>query len=108
LVVETQLPSKILTALTLAPLLPLLATWVLTEGFSKSPTLPPFFSKILPLILTLLSAVLAFFAYNAAKDEEPEWGESLVFKLVEGLALGFILLSIIFAAMVAVTYFAGL
>lgn len=106
--VKTRLPSRVLTTLSLAPLLPLLATWMLTEGFSENPTLPPFYSKVLPLILTLISAVLAFFAYNVAKDEEPEWEEGLVFKLIEGLALGYIMLSAIFAAIVVAIYFTGL
>jgi hypothetical protein len=104
-VVETQLPSKVLTALSVVPLVPLLAAWALTEGFNTNPSLPPFFSKILPLLLSLVSAILALFAYNAARDEEPEWGGGLVFKLIEGLSLGYILLAAIFVAMILFTYF---
>lgn len=103
--VGTQPPSKILTALSVAPLIPLLIAWILTEGFSTNPSLPPFFSKILPLLFSLISALLAFFAYNAARDEEPEWGGGLVFKLIEGLALGYILLAFIFITLIIITYF---
>jgi len=102
---ETRLPSKTLTALAVVPLIPLLLVWVLTEGFSANPSLPPFFSKILPLLLSLISMLSAVFAYNAARDEEPEWGGGLLFKLIEGLSWGYILLALIFTALIITIYF---
>ena len=103
---EERMPSRELIALTIAPLIPLALIWTLTEGFSENPSLPPILSTVLPLALSLISAVVALFAFNLAKDEEPEWGPVLPFKLIEGLTVVYIVLSLLFFAIIVFIHFA--
>lgn len=105
---EKTTPSIALLVLTTLPPLLLIAVWFLTGGFSENPSLPPFYSKILPLVLIVTAALVAFFAYNLARDEEPEWErleQRLIFKTLEGAALAYIAISAIFAALQLLTYF---
>lgn len=98
-------PSKLLIALTLAPIVPLALSWVLTEGFSASPSLGPLLSRALPLVLLLVAVFLARIAYTVARDEEPEWGPVWPFKLIEGIAISYAAVAVLFLALVVLTYF---
>lgn len=102
-------PSIALLALTVAPLALLVASWMLTGGFSETPPFAPLFSRILPLASTAVAALLSIFAYNLARDEEPEWGgglqQRLAFKAIEGAALAYIALSVVFALLLLSMYF---
>ncbi|MDW8003974.1 MAG: hypothetical protein RMI04_04110 [Thermofilaceae archaeon] len=106
---EDGKPSAVLVLLTLAPIIPLGITWTLTEGFNKNPSRPPFFSKILPLALVLITIIISLIAFNLARDEELEsTGEfkyRLIFKFIEGSAIVYVIISIVFSLMIVVTYF---
>lgn len=98
-------PSKVLISLASVPAVLLFLIWFLTEGFSVQPSLPHFFSRLLPLALAVIAAAVALLAYGTAKDEEPEWGKSFTFKVIEGMALVYIALAALFSAMIVFTYF---
>jgi len=101
----SERPSGALIALTITPALLLLLVVFTTEGFNLTPSLPFFFSRILPLILSVLAIITGVFTYNLARDEEPEWGEALIFKAVEGVAIAYIMVGIIFITLILYTYF---
>ncbi|RLF05032.1 MAG: hypothetical protein DRK00_05390 [Thermoprotei archaeon] len=102
---ERKRPSSVLLAMTIAPAPLLLLIWFLTEGFSLRPSLPHIFSKIAPMVLAILSIIIAIFTFNLAKDEEPEWGPALPFKVIEGAAIAYVVLAVIFLLLIASTYF---
>jgi len=105
----TERPSGALVALASLPLAMLAASWFLTGGFSEKPPLPPFYSKIVPLVLLVVAIITSIFAYNLARDEEPEWGAGLgarvAFKAIEGASLGYIVIAALFIALLLFVYF---
>lgn len=102
---ERKRPSYVLLAMAIAPAPLLLLIWHLTEGFSLKPSLPHLYSRITPMVLAILSIVVAVFTFNLARDEEPEWGPALPFKVIEGAAVAYIVLAVIFLLLIASTYF---
>ncbi len=102
---EEEGPSPILIVMTVIPPIMLGLTFVLTDNFSVKPSLPFFFSKILPLVLLLVATAIAVMGYFTAKDEEPEWGPELPFKVIEALHLAYIAASLILATLVILLYF---
>ena len=105
---EPVRPSLTLIVLTIAPLPLLIATVLLTEGFSISPSLPYTYSRVIPIVITIISMVIAIFAFNLARDEEPEWGPVLPFKVIEGVSIAYLIVGSLFAALIIMTYFIGL
>lgn len=101
---ERKRPSSVLLAMTAAPAPLLLLVWYLTEGFSLKPSLPHLYSRVVPLVLAIFSIIVAIFTFNLARDEEPEWGPALPFKVIEGIAVAYIVLSTLFMLLVASTY----
>lgn len=101
----SEKPSKALVFLASVPAILLALIWFLTDGFNVRPSLPYFFSRALPLALAVITAAVALLAYGTAKDEEPEWGKSLIFKVIEGAALVYVALAALFSAMIVFTYF---
>ncbi|MEM1509503.1 MAG: hypothetical protein QXY49_04055 [Thermofilaceae archaeon] len=102
---ESEKPSKVLVFLVSIPALLLILIWFLTEGFKVQPSLPHLFSRIVPLALAVVASVIALLAYGTAKDEEPEWEETFIFKIIEGVALVYIVLAALFSAIIVFTYF---
>ncbi|MEM0010401.1 MAG: hypothetical protein QXP94_04645 [Thermofilaceae archaeon] len=106
---EREGPSAILVVITVVAFAFLAIVWVLTSGFSENPPYPPLISRILPLTLTAAAVLASIFAYNLAKDEEPEWsvklGQRLQYKVIEGAAIACIILSLVFTVLIVTTYF---
>lgn len=104
--VERKTPSSVALALTIIPAVLICAIFYLTDWLSESPTrVPPPYSTILPLFLAFTSALLAGMAYFTTRDEEPEWEPLLLFKLVEGIDIALVILSLLLAVLVALFYF---
>jgi len=91
----------VLIALSLVPILLIALILVLTDCFSVHPKLPTPFSRITPLILAAVTILTSFFVYHLARDEEPEWSNALVYKIIEGAAVAYIVVSLIFSLMIA-------
>lgn len=102
---EQAKPSGILVVFSVIPAVLIFIAVFLTDFFSLKPTLPPMYSAFLPIFLLVISAIIAFFCYFTAKDEEPEWGSQFVFKILEGLAVSYIMLDIIILALILFLYF---
>lgn len=106
---EQERPSVIVIVSTVIPFALLATVWLLTHGFSENPPYPPFFSKILPLALTVIAVLTSIFAYNLARDEEPEWGAELrirlQYKVLEGAAIACVTVSLVFAILILIIYF---
>ncbi len=102
---EKERPSTALIILTIIPLIILVAVILLTDSFNAHPHMPPFYYAILTLILLGLSLVTSFFAFFLARDEEPEWGSKLPFKVIQGLAISFAVLSAVFIVLIIFIYY---
>ena len=91
---EKKFPGLLTLALMVVPVLMIIATFILTDYFSVNPTTyPPPFNSIVPLILLVIAIISAAVSYTTAKDEEPEWGPQLPFKIVEGIDIAIIAVS---------------
>lgn len=102
---EEEGPSGVLLIMTAIPPFLIAAIFWLTENFSVKPSLPPLFYKILPLLLVFIAILVAFMGYTTAKDEEPEWGSRLPFKVIEALHLAYVAISVLLAVLVVTLYF---
>lgn len=102
---ERTRPSIVLVILSLIPLALIFSVFHLTEFFSVKPSLPPFYHALLPLFILAMSAIISVFSYFTARDEEPEWGPVLPFKVIEGVSISYIVTSIVLASLVVVMYF---
>jgi len=102
---EEEGPSKVLLLMTAIPPIFLVAIFRLTDNFSTSPTLPPLYYKIMPLALTFFAIVVSIMGFLTARDEEPEWGSRLPFKVIEAVHLAYIAVSLLLASLVVTLYF---
>jgi len=98
-------PSKILITFSIIPIIIIIFSIYLTDFFSQNPTLPPMYSAFLPLFLLVISCIISFFGYTTAKDEEPEWGNEFVFKILQGLNLSYIIVSTVILILIILLYF---
>lgn len=93
-------------ALMFIPIAMIAATFILTDYFSVNPTTyPPPFNSIVPLVLLIMAIISAAVSYITAKDEEPEWGPQLPFKIVEAIDVAIIVLSIMLVVLLITFYF---
>ena len=102
---EPSRPSILLITLSLLPIPLIISVFYLTDNFSLKPHLPPLYHAIAPAFLLVFSIALSVFAFITAKDEEPEWGPVLPFKVIEGACLSYIVISAILLALVVLRYF---
>jgi len=102
---EEEGPSKTLILLTIIPPVIFYAVFRLTDNFSVEPKLPVLYHAIVPLILLLMSLVASFMGYTAARDEEPEWGWRLPYKVLQALHIGYLFIALILVVFVVTMYF---
>ncbi len=102
---EGEKPSGVLLAMTAAPLILDAAIFLLTDGFSTHPHFPHFLYMIVTIALAIIAVVVSIFAYLLARDEEPEWGDVLPFKVVEGVNLASLLVALLFAFLIIYMYY---
>ncbi len=102
---EGDKPSGVLLALTAIPLLLDAAIYYLTDGFSVHPHFSHFIYMVVTLALAIIAGVAAVFAFLLAKDEEPEWGNQLPFKLVEGINMASLALTSLFIILLIYMYY---
>ena len=102
---ERRKPSTILIILSLIPPILIFSVFMLTDWFNVKPRLPMMFYAILPLILMVISTLISALSYLTAKDEEPEWGTVLPYKIIEGVNLAYAVISVMLIALVVVMYF---
>ena len=103
---EKKFPGALTLTLMFVPVALIAATFILTDYFSVNPTTyPPPFNSIVPLILLVVAIISAAISYITAKDEEPEWGPQLPFKIVEAIDIAIIVLSIMLIVLLITIYF---
>ena len=103
---ERKYPSLFTIFLMILPLVFIAITFTLTDYFSVNPTTyPPPFNSIVPLILLIIGIISAAVSYTTARDEEPEWGSQLPFKIVEGVDIASVILSMMFIVLIVTMYF---
>lgn len=102
---EEEGPSKVLLLMTAIPPIFLVAIFRLTDNFSTNPTLPPLYYKIAPLALVFFTVIVSVMGFLTARDEEPEWGSRLPFKIIEAIHLAYIAVSLLLASLVVTLYF---
>lgn len=98
-------PSMLLYIVSLIPLFLNLGVFIITSGFNVNPETPPFVYMFGSLVMTAIAIVAALIGFTMARDEEPEWGSKLAFKLIEGLNVFSVMLSIVFALLIILIYF---
>jgi len=102
---EKTKPSTLLVVVTFIPLFLNAGIFVITEGFNVNPHSSPLLYAIGSLILAAIAVLAAIIGLTMARDEEPEWGSKLPFKVIEGVNIFSILLSVMFALLVLLVYF---
>ncbi|MHB9303240.1 hypothetical protein [Thermofilum pendens] len=103
---EKTKPSKLLIVVTMIPVLLDGAVWMVTEGFNVKPRFfPPLVYAVGSLVMLVLAVFVSFIGYTMSKDEEPEWGSKLPFKLIQALNILWVLVSVMFALLVVFIYF---
>lgn len=102
---EKTRPSGVLITLTVIPLLFNVATYMITDGFNTHPPFPPIVYAIATLIILILAIVLAIFAYILSKDEEPEWGSKVPYKIIQALNVASIIIAVTFIILVIFVYY---
>lgn len=102
---ENVRPSLPLLLLTFIPLIFEAITFFVTNGFSVHPTFPPIVYAIGTLMILVIAIVLSVFAFMLSKDEEPEWGSKLPFKIIQALNLSSIVISLVFIIMIVFVYY---
>ncbi|AGT35436.1 MAG: hypothetical protein QW360_00105 [Thermofilum sp.] len=102
---EKTKPSKTLLIVTFIPIILNVLVFIVTDGFNVHPHLTsPFIYLIGSFVMLVIATFVAFIGYTMAKDEEPEWGSKLQFKIIQALNLLWVLLSIVFALMLVFVY----
>ncbi len=102
---EKVKPSTLLIVVTFIPLFLNAGIFIITEGFNITPHSPPLVYTIGSLALAVMAILAAVIGYTMAKDEEPEWGSKLPFKVIQGVNIFSILLSVMLALLVVLVYF---
>jgi len=101
---ERKRPSLISLIMVIIPPIIIYTVFYLTEGFSAQPNRPQFHYSILPLILMVISIVISVMNFLLTRDEEPEWGSVFLFKLIEGLDIAYITMSVLIIVLVVLFY----
>uniref|UniRef100_A0A7C3WW36 Uncharacterized protein n=1 Tax=Thermofilum pendens TaxID=2269 RepID=A0A7C3WW36_THEPE len=104
---ERVKPSTALLVLTLLPWFLLVAVIMATGGFNVHPNTPPYVYLFVSPALTIIAIAVALMGYFLARDEEPEWGSRLTFKIIEATELASILVAAFFLGLIVITYFLG-
>jgi len=102
---EGEKPSKVLLGLTALPIVLDTLIFILTDGFNAHPHYPHFIYMIVTIALAVIAVVAAIFAYMLARDEEPEWGDVLPFKIVEGVNIASLAIAILFTILIVYMYY---
>ncbi|WP_219731626.1 hypothetical protein [Infirmifilum uzonense] len=102
---EKVKPSTLLIIVTLIPLFLNVAIFIITDGFNVNPTTPPFLYMFGTLAMAVIAVLASIIGFTMARDEEPEWGSKIPFKVIEAMNVFSILLSIVFALLVVLIYF---
>lgn len=101
---ERTRPSGVLIALTAIPILFDVTTYIVTGGFNTHPPFPPIVYAIATLIILVLAIVSAIFAYLLSKDEEPEWGSKIPYKIIQAINVATIIVAITFIVLIIFAY----
>lgn len=102
---EGDKPSRVLLGLTAIPIALDALIFLLTDGFNTHPHYPHFIYMIVTIALAIIAVVSAIFAYMLARDEEPEWGDVLPFKIVEGVNIASLAVALLFAFLIIYMYY---
>ena len=102
---ENAKPSMFLLIVTFIPILLIVLVFIVTDGFNVHPRLAsPLIYLVGSFVMLVFAIFVAFIGYTTGKDEEPEWGNKLQFKIIQALNILWILLSIVFALMLVLVY----
>jgi len=94
---------KVPLALTVFPAFLIALVLVITENFSVHPSISQ--APLIGIFISMFTVIAAIVAYKIVKDEEEMEEENWKYKVLEGLNLGYIAISVLMILLIVTLYF---